>query len=52
MATGMVLISTKTSSIAYQASVAPIRRRAIRTPPTRLSVIEPVSEPTAKLAER
>jgi hypothetical protein len=30
----------------------PIGSRATRTPPARLSVIEPISEPVAKLAER
>ena len=52
IATGMVLISTNTSSIAYQASVAPIKSLAMRKPPARLTVIEPISEPTAKLADR
>ena len=52
MAAGMVLSPTNTSNVAYQASVAPIRSRAMRWPLTRLSVIEPVSEPTAKLADR
>jgi hypothetical protein len=52
IAAGTVLISANNSSIAYQVTDAPIKRRATRTPPARLSVTEPISEPTAKLAER
>ena len=52
IAAGMLCNCANTSSKAYHIAVAPIMRRATRMPPTRLSAMEPASEPTAKLADR
>jgi hypothetical protein len=52
IAADRLLISAKTSSIAYHVTVAPISRRAARMPLATLRVIDPISEPKAKLADR
>ena len=52
IAVGTVCICTNSSSVAYHSTVAAIISRATRMPPTRLSTIEPASEPIAKLADR